>query len=333
MNYAKYILLLIFSFSLYNNSNAQNLKSKPINTGYVFIDGEYIEPPYVIKVKGNQIYINNIIFDTTTIKQYKNPKKRIIVTEFPCYPPEGLLTLDEIIGYINPETGNLLYADVVTFYINTYGFKKAKELFLDYYCNLQGINCIQTEPYLQIQTESGGRLTIPWDQFYITKEQKGYKTEKERKDFFIGKQKFVLTEIEEYLLNGKCIFSNNKNMIISSVFNNKTSEQFIIEGIPIINDKLLDNKQKINKLKEKRFQFYTSDSIINQIINKGIKINQLNKRVNCKNSSYIKNTIKEYSPNNNDVVYFCPYTYDDAFNGTTTNSFSHSYILQFPQLL
>ena len=37
----------------------ENIKSgTPINSGFVFIDGKYIEPPYEVKRKGLAIYIN-----------------------------------------------------------------------------------------------------------------------------------------------------------------------------------------------------------------------------------------------------------------------------------
>ena len=37
-----------------------NPKKRKINSGYVFIDGKYVEPPYTIKRKKCGIYINNI---------------------------------------------------------------------------------------------------------------------------------------------------------------------------------------------------------------------------------------------------------------------------------
>ena len=68
-----FILVLVFSASCvfaqddvyYKPNNKQkkekdfNPKKRKINSGYVFIDGKYMEPPYRCKVKGNSLYINN----------------------------------------------------------------------------------------------------------------------------------------------------------------------------------------------------------------------------------------------------------------------------------
>ena len=58
MKYTKYILLLVLSIFIFTNTNAQK---KKINSGFVFIDGKYIEPPYTVKQKEpGKIYINGI---------------------------------------------------------------------------------------------------------------------------------------------------------------------------------------------------------------------------------------------------------------------------------
>ena len=59
MKTQKYILLLVLSIFVFTTSFAQKQKTKPINSGFVFIDGKYIEPPYVIKRKENTVQINN----------------------------------------------------------------------------------------------------------------------------------------------------------------------------------------------------------------------------------------------------------------------------------
>jgi len=65
------VFATVFSFAqddvYYSPNNKQkkekeekdfNPKKRKINSGYVFIDGKYVEPPYRFKVKGNSLYIN-----------------------------------------------------------------------------------------------------------------------------------------------------------------------------------------------------------------------------------------------------------------------------------
>lgn len=51
-------------FSQVDNISNSKMQSEEIKTGHVFIDGKYIEPPYIIKKEGTQIFINdNLVFD------------------------------------------------------------------------------------------------------------------------------------------------------------------------------------------------------------------------------------------------------------------------------
>ena len=61
MKLIKNIILIILSIFVFTTSFAQKQKTKPINSGFVFIDGKYIETPYVVKRKGDKVYINNEI--------------------------------------------------------------------------------------------------------------------------------------------------------------------------------------------------------------------------------------------------------------------------------
>jgi len=310
MNYAKYILLLIFSFSLYNNSNAQNLKSKPINTGYVFIDGEYIEPPYVIKVKERNIFINDILIDTNRIKKYKNPNRKKL-KKLPDLPPDTL-TVKETVNYINPETGNNIYDDVFWYYYEKYGYSKACDLKLKFYLQVPIIseNSIKTTPIIEIKTENGdtifaGNNVFSW-------EAKKQLSNKEIKQNLKRKQEWAIESLTDKLKNGACLFSINKKLISTSILRKKISDIFINNAIPIINDTTLSIEQKINQIKQCNFTIYDN---IEEFVNTRIQVNGLHKRKNEKPTDSSE-LIKSDSPNENDVVYFCPYTYDNAFNGS-----------------
>ena len=55
-----YILIstLVLLFVFPNNVDAQNRKR--VNFGFVFIDGKYISPPYIVNRRGLKLYLNNI---------------------------------------------------------------------------------------------------------------------------------------------------------------------------------------------------------------------------------------------------------------------------------
>ena len=53
----KALLIITLWFFVANSVFAQRYKSGPINSGYVFVDGKFIEPPYVIKIKKIKIDI------------------------------------------------------------------------------------------------------------------------------------------------------------------------------------------------------------------------------------------------------------------------------------
>jgi hypothetical protein len=79
MKYSKYILFL-FSLFMIAQASAQSRKAGPINSGFVFIDGKYIEPPYTVKRKGMTVYLNDIQImqeqKVLTKKDFLLPKKQ-----------------------------------------------------------------------------------------------------------------------------------------------------------------------------------------------------------------------------------------------------------------
>jgi len=272
MKNTKYILLIILSFTLVNISKAQ--KSKPINSGFVFIDGKYIEPPYVVKIIDDKLLINKQILKS--IKKPINPPKRVIVDKFPGYPPDSL-NQEETMSYKNPKTENFFFADVVTYYVNKYGIEEARNLFTEYYCGLPNINCIQTEPYIEVKVENYSKpIIIAWEHFYI--ENQNQKSKKELKEQFKKTKYFELKTISEILRNGGCVFSINKEALKSIMGTKRTSKEFITKGIPIINNNKLNDIDKLNTLKND-FGFFDLDSIMLKFIEKGIDTTYLNKRI------------------------------------------------------
>ena len=154
MKALKYIFAVLLTAGILSaNSYAQ---SQTVNSGYVFINGKYIEPPYKIKAKKDFITINGI--KALKLKKPKPKKKLKIPKEFPGYPPDTIKNGADAITYINPKTGNKIVADVYTYYYHKYGKEKARKLTIEYYCKLPGITCLKTEPYFIIKTNTSSSV-------------------------------------------------------------------------------------------------------------------------------------------------------------------------------
>ena len=276
MKLTKNIFLIILSIFIFTTSFAQKQKTEPINSGFVFIDGKYIEPPYIVKVKGTYIYINDILVDTSSIHKYKNPPKRKIIKKLPDLPPDTL-TVMEAANYINPKTGNRIYSDVFWYYYDKYDFRKATNLMLDYYLKVPSIkeHCIQKKPCIRLLTENGDTINITGGYKWEIKERK---SKAEIKKHLNGRKKVEIDEIKERLMRQGCFFSNNKIQIHSSVVGQKRTITFVQEYIPIINNKSLSVRQKILKIKKTNI-FRCSDNILIEIIKKGFKLGNINKRI------------------------------------------------------
>ena len=81
------LYILIILFGLPNTINAQKQKTEPINSGFVFIDGKYIESPYIIERKGLELYINNIRIHVSELETnpFKNGYRAPIPTGITKY--------------------------------------------------------------------------------------------------------------------------------------------------------------------------------------------------------------------------------------------------------
>ncbi|MBN2668972.1 MAG: hypothetical protein JXR60_07070 [Bacteroidales bacterium] len=281
MKNIKLIMLLVLSFMFFTNSSAQTKKTEPIHTGYVFIDGEYIESPYVIKIVKRNVFINNNLVDTNKIKHYKNPPKIEVIKRLPDLPPDSL-SIKEIVNYTNPNTGNNIYDDVFWYYYEKYGYQEACDLKLEFYLKSPKIynNSIKKSPVIEIITEEGdtifaGNNIFDW-------EIKKYKSKREIKAHLKNRQNSVIEGLQERLANGGILLSIDNEIIYSAILNQNKSEIFIKKGIPIINDKSLTLEQKIEGTKQFGF---IKKSDIEKIIEKGLHLNNLHERFDKKVSN------------------------------------------------
>ena len=146
MKTQKYILLLVLSIFAFTTSFAQKQKTKPINSGFVFIDGKYIEPPYRIMSKNGSLFINGILVSMKTDwkkinKEKKEFKKNKNTLTKPPIPPN--LTTNSSLNDINKlkySQSDITYTGAVyDYFYKTCSFDDAIDSIANYYRSLPNI--------------------------------------------------------------------------------------------------------------------------------------------------------------------------------------------------
>jgi PKD repeat protein len=161
MKYSKYILFL-FSLFMIAQASAQSRKAGPINSGFVFIDGEYIEPPYTVKRKGMTVYLNHIQImqeqKVLTKEDFLLPKKE------PGIPPELKKEddIDKMYTYTYENTRHAYISAQRYYYLMNYTFDVAIQKSINYYKSLPNIKETNGTQVLTAITYSGdtGKIAI-----------------------------------------------------------------------------------------------------------------------------------------------------------------------------
>ncbi|MBI5219504.1 MAG: hypothetical protein HY958_11290 [Bacteroidia bacterium] len=143
----KYIIIIIAFVASYAVATGQNAKTdnKPIETGFVFIDGKYIEPPYTIEYKDDTIYINKV-----GVLKYKRATyyKERIYDHDPGIPP-GLnkeTKLEDILSFKEPITGKLYFDLASGYFYSHFEYEEAQTKFHDYlrsFSNVKNLSYIK----------------------------------------------------------------------------------------------------------------------------------------------------------------------------------------------
>ncbi len=161
MKYSKYILFL-FSLFMIAQASAQSRKAGPINSGFVFIDGKYIEPPYTVKRKGMTVYLNHIQImqeqKVLTKEDFLLPKQE------PGIPPK-LQKYDDLDMMFSYKYKNTDYSQITAQlnYLNShYKFEKSIKMAKNYFKSLPNIETTKGKGVLKVVTYSGdtGKIAI-----------------------------------------------------------------------------------------------------------------------------------------------------------------------------
>ena len=119
--------------------------SEPIETGFVFIDGKYIEPPYVVEVKDKSILINKI--KATEIIN-SDEKFKFSISSLPEIPNSlnKESSFEDIFKAINPITKRLYINEIFVYAYTNFNFNDALKVQLNYYKNLPNVKSIERKP-------------------------------------------------------------------------------------------------------------------------------------------------------------------------------------------
>ena len=133
------------------------VEGKPIDSGFVFIDGRYVEAPYTVSRRGRQIFINNIL-----VYQYAEwPLMDRHVREDPGPPPkeyENLKSFNDVLASDSmAEWLNCHLERKRRYLYEHFPKEEADEKMLEYYrqCPFVASVNVPTEGPVEIVTKSG----------------------------------------------------------------------------------------------------------------------------------------------------------------------------------
>jgi len=159
----KILILLLFVWAGSPKGYGQKDQSKPINTGYVFIDGKFIEPPYEFKNKNNKFYLNNILIGQTTEKV---PNLRKLYNQI--YRPYVPKNIDTNGGYqyflsLRDTVFNVGIPSLAKYYYyKHYSYDAAIDSIIEYYRKFPNIESLEKDPSekLIFVFKNGEKLTL-----------------------------------------------------------------------------------------------------------------------------------------------------------------------------
>ena len=136
MNKIKYLIVCLVCLCFHSHMKAQlDTTYAPLDTGFLFIDGQYVERPYVFTIKNNTLYINDYQASTDLTSLLEKPKKKNFVPYLPLDIPEHInknSTLSEI-NALEDKNGNKFTVLAMRYYIEKYSTEIAMDSMMNYY--------------------------------------------------------------------------------------------------------------------------------------------------------------------------------------------------------
>lgn len=321
----KTIILLFVALLSITITFAQ--KKFKTDSGFVFIDGKYIEPPYKLEVKGNAIYINNIkikeskIYTKNDFKAFKHD---------PGIPPNlnENSSIDDI--FAKDSITGISYLSLKAYYLfYNYEDSLARVKIRDYIKSLPNVKSYEG---FKVQTFNGEKGNISYDigipstlrimqtpkHEIVDKLEK--KTDKFYNDLNQNKALFFFPSDNDYYSktsNQIIAFINKMDSLINDTISSidlkvkkysveYSNEMYLIKKL-INKYQVSDNlKIRLKKISAITGYIYNKCKNINKVDNIS-NLNSVNKSVNSANIAY--------SPKSSTVVFGCAYTKEGAFVG------------------
>ncbi|MDY0143454.1 MAG: hypothetical protein RBR97_16330, partial [Bacteroidales bacterium] len=168
------ILVLVFAAGVlfaqddvyYNPDNQQTkekrekLNKRKINTGYVFIDGKYVKPPYRVRRKGMVVYINGIPMTNKPV--IKKQKDYLLVKKDPGLPPSVMKmdSIDAIYKDTVPHLGVTYIQAKFNYLLINYPYDEAINQAIDYYKSLPNIKSVTGVSGIELVAYNGDKTKI-----------------------------------------------------------------------------------------------------------------------------------------------------------------------------
>lgn len=223
---------------------------KKINSGYVFIDGNYVEPPYRVNLKRKTIYINEIPI-TKKIKKIKI-KNYPSVRKDPGIPPD-IKQMDSInVIYkakIQPYNISYMEAKLVYLYKN-YSEEDAVKLTKEYLESMPNIKSVKGSKICEVEAYNGEKrnIILTTDSFKDLKNgrKKHFKSEgKNTKNVLL----YMADRYEQRLLKGDVFFIFSDSTIycdfIEMSYSEKNGIQLLKDLSELINDTTMFYSDKL----------------------------------------------------------------------------------------
>ncbi|MGC9331975.1 MAG: PKD domain-containing protein [Bacteroidales bacterium] len=333
MRSLRFICIILFIF-LINHTAAQSRKAGPINTGFVFIDGKYIEPPYIIKRQGLTVKVNG-----KQILKMQKPESPYKLKKRPRMPGNLLNKndgLDKIFKIKHPDYDRGFIHIIESYFLEKYQYEIACDSIKNIYKSLPNVKSVvnynNNNDHFQIVSYNGESRIYslsPYGRRYSHKygpESKKHYSRKKLKSNAEGEVQAIKKKLEQNKMMFFFMDKDVNNMINSYSINEKNSHRVydILQSDYDKNQKADSlNNIFINKEFLKRIikEYQKTEKIKNRLGN-----DNNNKRKNDDDTGLIMPDNKEkspknqsYSPQNTEIMAWCPNPWESGFTVFNTH--------------
>ena len=278
------------------NDQAKDETRKPdaINSGFVFVDGKYLDAPYRVEARDLAVYVNGV---QASRKEVLEPYKKYCFDHDPAMP-KGLtrnMSLEDCAKVKEP--GGQSFIDAKMGYLFThFGYEEAFKKAVEFYRSLPCVKSLeQDERRFWVLTENGGRkICICIASPNMRRVNKIYGpggTGPEPRKYYEERVELVKQQYEQYLKDNKCllIFIYKRGV---DTFDERECAAMLPKVIEAMRSKTLSDKGKRDKLVSLGFFPESTNIICDKFISNFGASLQLDKRANA----LVEEVKKKYGP-------------------------------------